>query len=337
MKKKYPPYDYIIFAATIVIIAAASAWYVPKKLVEPASFVFRYCDDSSTAYVDWSRSTQTARVGSTLPEEYATYYTQQGVAFSCPFPGMDMGSECRHMLDDVSDWSRVCSNMSGDMPEGEEYELGDEVYAPYRAMCGLSDVAGAAYSSTHRIVRIVSALLGGGSTYYPEESESFSCPVVAPEYVTDACRVVGDIDDWIDVCSNEEQNETIYLDHPDITVSSPRPFENVSSPLTITGSARGTWYFEGTFPIVVVDWNGRIIGEGYATAQDDWMTDAYVPFKATAELYISPETPYGDGRIIFRKDNPSGLFEYDDAYELPIFFEGFDEASSEDAIYIEVM
>ncbi len=104
-----------------------------------------------------------------------------------------------------------------------------------------------------------------------------------------------------------------------IKVSSPLPQSTITSPLTITGEARGMWYFEASFPIVVVNWDGLIIGEGFATANGDWMTEEYVPFTATitfdADTSVSPR-----GSIILQKSNASGLPENDDAFEYEINF-----------------
>lgn len=109
-----------------------------------------------------------------------------------------------------------------------------------------------------------------------------------------------------------------------ITVDTPIPSGIVQSPVTIVGEARGNWFFEASFPITVVNWDGLIVGEGYATAGTDWMTEDFVPFTASVEF----ENPYNDddpdfmknGTLILRKDNPSGLPENDDALELPIRF-----------------
>jgi len=65
-----------------------------------------------------------------------------------------------------------------------------------------------------------------------------------------------------------------------IRIESPRPGQEIASPLTITGEARGTWYFEGDFPVVLTDWDGRIIAQHYATAQGEWMTEDFVPFSS---------------------------------------------------------
>jgi hypothetical protein len=105
-----------------------------------------------------------------------------------------------------------------------------------------------------------------------------------------------------------------------ITVAIPRPGESIASPLTLMGSARGTWFFEGSFPVTVVDWNGLIIGEGIATANGEWMTEDFVPFSAIVNFTVPTDTPYRRGTIILQKDNPSGLPEHDNALEIPVTF-----------------
>lgn len=109
------------------------------------------------------------------------------------------------------------------------------------------------------------------------------------------------------------------LDKADlIRLTAPRPGTVISSPLTVEGEARGTWFFEASFPVFVVDWDGRIIGQGIAQAQGDWMTQDFVPFSAEVEF----ETPTykNTGSLILKKDNPSGLPQNDDALEIPIVF-----------------
>ncbi|MEX0652381.1 MAG: Gmad2 immunoglobulin-like domain-containing protein [Candidatus Paceibacterota bacterium] len=103
-----------------------------------------------------------------------------------------------------------------------------------------------------------------------------------------------------------------------IRLYTPQPNQEIVSPLTIQGEARGYWFFEGSFPITITNWDGLIIGEHYATAEGDWMTEEFVPFTATIEF----ETPvYGsNGVLILKKDNPSALPEHDDALEIPIMF-----------------
>ena len=109
-----------------------------------------------------------------------------------------------------------------------------------------------------------------------------------------------------------------------IRVDAPRPGDVVVSPLVVRGEARGSWYFEADFPVVLVDWDGLIIAEGFARAQDEWMTEDFVPFRAE----LSFENPYeaGDpefmrrGTLILQRANPSGLPEHDDAVEVRVRF-----------------
>lgn len=104
----------------------------------------------------------------------------------------------------------------------------------------------------------------------------------------------------------------------EIVVSSPRTNARMASPVTITGQARGSWFFEATAPVTIVDWDGRIIAEGYVEAQRDWMTEQFVPFVGS----ITFDIPAYDNRgaIILRAANPSGLSQYERAVEIPIQF-----------------
>ncbi|MEK7536031.1 MAG: Gmad2 immunoglobulin-like domain-containing protein [Patescibacteria group bacterium] len=115
-----------------------------------------------------------------------------------------------------------------------------------------------------------------------------------------------------------DKESTVYKDL--IRLESPRAGDTISSPVIVRGEARGTWYFEASFPITIVNWDGLIIGEGYAQAQDNWMTEDYVPFEGKIEFTYATDTPYDRGAIIFQKENPSGLPEHDDAFEIPVRF-----------------
>lgn len=99
-------------------------------------------------------------------------------------------------------------------------------------------------------------------------------------------------------------------------------WKSISSPFTVTGFAKGNWFFEASFPIVIVDWDGRIIGKGIATAKDNWMTERFVPFEGemTFEKPTGAEERLRRGAVIFRRDNPSDLPEHDAALEIPVYF-----------------
>lgn len=104
-----------------------------------------------------------------------------------------------------------------------------------------------------------------------------------------------------------------------IRINTPRPNQEITSPLTIAGEAVGAWFFEGDFPVVLTDWDGRIIAEGFVTAQSEWMTEDFVKFKGILEF--ERPTYKDNGALILQKDNPSGLPEHDDALEIPIRFD----------------
>jgi hypothetical protein len=103
-----------------------------------------------------------------------------------------------------------------------------------------------------------------------------------------------------------------------IRVTSPTPNSSVRSPLTITGEARGGWYFEASFPVEMLDANGRRLGIHYAEAQGEWMTNKFVPFRSTL-TFSTPTT--STGTLVLHKDNPSDMRELDDKIEIPIRFE----------------
>ena len=91
----------------------------------------------------------------------------------------------------------------------------------------------------------------------------------------------------------------------------------VASPLEVRGRARGTWFFEGDFSLVLSDGRGNLVAQGFATAQGEWMTTEFVPFSAVLR-FESPES--GPGRLILKKDNPSDRRELDDALVVPVVF-----------------
>lgn len=103
-----------------------------------------------------------------------------------------------------------------------------------------------------------------------------------------------------------------------ILVESPAPGAAIESPLQVRGRARGMWYFEGDFPVVLEDARGRVIAEWYAIAQGEWMTQSFVPFTATLE-FKSPGAG-ATGALVLKKDNASERRELDDAVRVPVFF-----------------
>lgn len=102
-----------------------------------------------------------------------------------------------------------------------------------------------------------------------------------------------------------------------IRLDSPRPNQEISSPLALTGEARGTWFFEGDFPVILKDNEGNEIATGIASAKGEWMTAEFVQFQAVL-MFDSSELERGD--LILQKDNPSGLPEHEDSLRVPVLF-----------------
>ncbi|NOS66821.1 MAG: hypothetical protein HOO67_00405 [Candidatus Peribacteraceae bacterium] len=103
----------------------------------------------------------------------------------------------------------------------------------------------------------------------------------------------------------------------DITVGFPKANAVVQSPLTVTGTARGTWYFEASFPIKLLDDQGNELASAVAQAQGDWMTEDFVPFVTTLTFTTTAKM----GTLVLQKDNPSGMPENDKSVSIPVRFE----------------
>jgi hypothetical protein len=104
-------------------------------------------------------------------------------------------------------------------------------------------------------------------------------------------------------------------DEAEIKIDSPMAEEKIASSVEIVGQARGYWFFEASFPIKIVDANGKILASGPAQAKSDWMTEDFVPFSIKLDLSNPTAT---SGYIIFERDNPSGLKELEKTYRLPV-------------------
>jgi len=116
-----------------------------------------------------------------------------------------------------------------------------------------------------------------------------------------------------------------------IRVFSPKPNEEISSPVEISGEAIGPWYFEADFPIELVDENGKSLAEGFVTAQGEWMTEDFVPFNGTLEF--DPDEAKS-GKLIFRKDNPSDLPELDEEFIVPVRFKALEQEAEKMTIKV---
>lgn len=113
------------------------------------------------------------------------------------------------------------------------------------------------------------------------------------------------------------QGPAVVSQEDRIRVTSPVVGSIITSPLTVMGEARGTWYFEASFPVAILDANHTELAIVPAQAQGEWMTENFVPFTATLD-FTPPATD--TGFVVFKKDNPSGLPEHDASVEVPVRF-----------------
>jgi hypothetical protein len=103
-----------------------------------------------------------------------------------------------------------------------------------------------------------------------------------------------------------------------IRVAGPGAGDTVTSPLRVTGEARGSWYFEGSFPVRLLDAEGREVAVAPAQARGEWTTEAFVPFEVVLEF--GGPAPGTRGTLVLEKDNPSGLPENADELRVPVTF-----------------
>lgn len=112
------------------------------------------------------------------------------------------------------------------------------------------------------------------------------------------------------VSAPQNTQDMIMIDYPKVD-------SIIQSPIDVSGSARGSWFFEASAPVVIVDGDGNVLGAKYITANGEWMTTDFVPFTGSIDFM---ESKTAIGKVIFQKDNPSGLPEYDLSYEVPVRF-----------------
>jgi hypothetical protein len=128
----------------------------------------------------------------------------------------------------------------------------------------------------------------------------------------------------LDVIVGEVDAEPAFAVAADIAVDTPTINMVISSPLTLSGEAKGTWYFEASAPVDLLDFSGAVIATGFVTATGDWMTVDFVPFIGslvfTSPYSLGDPVAWKSGSLVFKKDNPSGEPQNDDQIIIPIQF-----------------
>lgn len=156
---------------------------------------------------------------------------------------------------------------------------------------------------------------------------AFAALLVAMAVVVGVRFLGGDEDTWI--CSNGQ-----WVKHgnpsspkptapcpgqaPDVVITSPLPHQAISTPLTVTGKARGNWFFEANAVLRLLDAQQREIASGTVQALSDWMTDDLVAFEGRIR-FVSPAAE--TGTLVFQNDNPSGLPGNQKECRVPVRFD----------------
>jgi hypothetical protein len=130
----------------------------------------------------------------------------------------------------------------------------------------------------------------------------------------------GFIKNKVEAPTNTEPTAKITYDNTSadyIVVDLPFPGAVTGKEFKVTGKARG-FYFEASFPVEVLDKDGKQIFIAPAQAQGDWMVDAFVPFSIDVKV---PESYIGPATLVLHKDNPSGEPAYDASISFPFTIE----------------
>jgi hypothetical protein len=84
-------------------------------------------------------------------------------------------------------------------------------------------------------------------------------------------------------------------------VDTPATGAHVTSPLTVTGTAPGNWYFENQFPVRLLDAQGAVIAEGPATPRVSWTDPGDKQFDAALTFDVTADTP---ATLVLEEDMP---------------------------------
>lgn len=117
--------------------------------------------------------------------------------------------------------------------------------------------------------------------------------------------------------SSPTPTPTAYVTQFGLELITPLPNTTVTSPLEVTGRAPGSWFFEGSAPVRLVDDKGGELASGTIQAQGNWMTTDLVMFTTTL-TFTNPKAD--NGNLILSKDNPSGRKDLDRQISIPVRF-----------------
>ncbi|MEZ5956676.1 MAG: Gmad2 immunoglobulin-like domain-containing protein [Hyphomonadaceae bacterium] len=87
-----------------------------------------------------------------------------------------------------------------------------------------------------------------------------------------------------------------------VIINTPASGARVTSPFVAEGTAPGDWYFEAQFVGQLRGADGATLAEAPARAQENWMTEAPVPYRATFTFSVTQDTP---ATLVLQEDMPA--------------------------------
>lgn len=156
---------------------------------------------------------------------------------------------------------------------------------------------------------ILSVLLVGIA--YISQNESLCCKYEMCKQLTTICDYQEEEIEKEERIGGEvlsEKGQKIYLENI-------KSGDTIDMGYEIKGEVSGNWFFEGSFPVRVLNIQGEVISSLFAEAKSDWMTEDQVPFSVIIDFPLEEE---GAFVLQFEKSNPSGLDENSDIAKIAI-------------------
>ena len=152
-------------------------------------------------------------------------------------------------------------------------------------------------------ILILSIFLIG--TAYILKNEDICCKYELCEQLTGMCNE-----------QEEESGEEVLSERGNkLVLENLKDGDTVDEGFEVKGSVSGSWFFEGTFPVRVLNMQGEIVRSIPVTTQDDWMTEDLVNFSFKLDTQLEEESIVV---LRFEKSNPSGLEENDDFVKVTV-------------------
>lgn len=156
---------------------------------------------------------------------------------------------------------------------------------------------------------ILSVLLVGIA--YISQNESLCCKYEMCKQLTTICDYQEEEIDEEEKIGGEvlsDKGQKIYLENI-------KSGDTIDMGSEIKGEVSGNWFFEGSFPVRVLNIQGEVISSLFAEAKSDWMTEDQVPFSVIIDFPLEQEGAYV---LQFEKSNPSGLDDNSDIAKIAI-------------------